>query len=68
MFKTRHRTSSPCPVWTIRHITDLLTQLGYVAIEVRTGFVLDAERSTTNWKIGDLYWRHFSAPELQNRY
>ncbi|KAK2162500.1 hypothetical protein LSH36_97g02027 [Paralvinella palmiformis] len=68
MFKLRHQVRSACPVTAIKDMTDLFTKLDYVAVEVRTGFVLDSSRSSTKWKIGDVYWRHRTAPEIQRRY
>ena len=46
----------------------LLTSRGYVPHEVGTGFLLDPTRSTTSWKVGDVYWRHRTAAPLQDPY
>lgn len=66
MYRHRHQGVTPCPVPIMRHMTDLLTQLGYVAHEVWTGIQLNALRSTTTWQIGDVYWRHRDQPMLIN--
>ncbi|XP_050394343.1 uncharacterized protein LOC126812128 isoform X2 [Patella vulgata] len=63
MFKNRHQ-ASPCPISSIHHLTDMLARRGFVPHEVHTGIELNVERSTTIWRVGDIYWRHKSHPLL----
>ena len=66
MYTALHQPDAPCPVPSVEELTNLLVQKNYIPYEVRTGFQLNPERSTTRWKIGDIYWRHKSAKVLQN--
>ena len=69
MFKPRHRISSPCPVGTTRHITDILTRLVrgcWSEDRIRPGSRTQHDQ-VENWRYWR-YWRHRLAPELQTRY
>ncbi|XP_067670918.1 uncharacterized protein [Haliotis asinina] len=63
MFK--HRMSNvACPPYAMQQLTDMLTQRGYMAHEVRTGIMMSPEECTTRWRVGDIYWRHQTQPLL----
>ena len=66
MYLQRHKANSPCPVEKMARLTENLRRRGYLPYETHTGFELNPRRSTTRWKIGDLYWKHKNAKPLQD--
>lgn len=63
MFK-RRMSDTACPPYAMQQLTDMLTQRGYSAHEVRTGITMSPEESTIRWRVGDIYWRHQTQPLL----
>ena len=68
MFDARHHANTPCTAPAMQRLTDMLSDRGYVPLETHTGFQLNPARSTTAWKVGDLYWKHKTAEPLQDPY
>ena len=68
MFDLRNAPHSSCPRGEMEKLTHTLVQLGYIPTEVRTGFLMDVTESSSNWYIGDLYWRHNTSKMLQAPY
>ena len=65
MFSGRYKSNSPALQnrWSVWRRT---SRDGDMPCEVRTGFQLSADRCSTKWKIGDIYWRHELADPLQD--
>ncbi|XP_068250555.1 uncharacterized protein [Palaemon carinicauda] len=59
----RHKYHSPCRLQHLQQMVQWLTSRGYHAYISKTGVELNSAK-LENWRAGDIYWRHRTAPRL----